>query len=153
MLARVSEIQCVPGLYGPGFVLAVPVMTNVGVVSHKGIMSDLEGPDGCPMAIHASKLYGYVVESTMTEFVRTAVGPITSEGYPGTLAPLEVIGRARALMGRSWQPWQNCEHLVHWAHGLPKRSPQMRTAGKRAAGLASAAAFVLFAARHAGGVP
>jgi hypothetical protein len=153
MLGGVSEIQCVPGIYGPGFVLAVPVKTNVGIVSHKGIMTDRDGADGCPTVVHASKIFEYVIESTMSDFVLTSVGPVASEGFPGALPPLEVVSRARALLGRTWQPWQNCEHLVHWAHGLPRRSPQIRQAGKKAAGWASAAAFVLFAVRHAGGVP
>jgi hypothetical protein len=145
-----AQIDCVPGPYGPGFVLAVPVRTNVGIVSHKGIMSEREGRDGCPMVIHASKIFERVVESTMSDFVLTAVGPVCSEGFPGRLSPMEVVERARALLGRSWQPWQNCEHLVHWAHGMPKRSPQIRKAGKAAAGWSAAAAFVLFAIKNGG---
>lgn len=143
-------LQYVPGHYAPGCVIAVPVTTSVGIVSHKGILSDrVGGEHGLPMVIHNTKLLGTVVESTMEDYVLTGVGPVISEGYPGKLPPALVIARARALIGHPWRPWDNCEHFAHYAHGLPKKSPQMRAAAKKTVGAAGVAAFCWFAFKFA----
>jgi len=49
------------------------------------------------------------------------------EGYPGLLPPAIVMHRARLKRGQaySWVDF-NCEHFVHYAHGLPMKSPQLR---------------------------
>lgn len=136
-----------PGDYRPGCVVAAPVTTSVGVVSHKGILSDVRDQDGLPKVIHAAKLFGAIVESSMRDFMLQAVGPLQSEGYPGTLPPPIVLARARALLGKPWRPWANCEHFAYFSHGLDRKSPQMRAAGKKALGAVSiaGAAWLMFA--------
>ena len=126
------EIPYIPGGYCAGCVVSVPVQTNVGTVQHKGILSDCMGPDGYPMVIHNAKLYGEIVESTMTIYVMKALGPVVSEGFPGRLSQSEVVARARNHIGQPWRPFSNCEHFVSWAHGLEAKSPQLRRAGKKA---------------------
>jgi len=144
-------MQYIPGDYRPGCIVNVPVKTSVGVVGHKGVLSDRVGPDGLPMVIHAAKLFDAIVESTMQDFMLMAKGPLTSEGFPSTLPPVLVVARARALIGKPWKwmPWDNCEHFVHEAHGLPPKSPQVRRAGKSALGAAGVGAFVWFAFANA----
>ena len=144
-------MQYIPGDYKPGYVVAVPVETSVGIVVHKGILSDRIGPDGLPYVIHAAKFFGAIVEGPMQDFMTMARGPLTSEGFPGKLPPVLVIARARALIGKpwKWRPWDNCEHFVHEAHGLPPKSPQVRRAGKSALGAAGVGAFVWFAFANA----
>jgi hypothetical protein len=138
-------IPYIPGNYAVGGVIAVPVMTEVGVISHKGILSDRIGDDGLPMVIHNAKLFDAVIEASMTVFCLKAVGPVSSEGYPGELPPLMVLARARSQIESPWRLWNNCEHFVHWAHGQKKKSPQLRKkAGKVAmwTGVAAACFFV-----------
>lgn len=137
-------MKFIPGDYRPGCVVAVPVTTSVGVVSHKGILSDQRDQDRLPMVIHAAKLFGAIIESPMREFMLMAVGHLESEGYPGKLAPELVLARARALLGQPWRPWANCEHFAYYAHGLERKSPQMRAAGKKALGVAGAAGLAWF---------
>lgn len=127
-----AEIQSIPGGYCAGCIVSVPVETNVGTVNHKGILSDCLGPDEYPMVIHNAKIYGEIVESSMSVYVSKAVGPVASEGYPGQLTQAVVIARARSHIGQQWRPLSNCEHFVSWAHGLEVTSPQLRRAGKKA---------------------
>ncbi len=48
-------------------------------------------------------------------------------GYPGNLAPAEVMNRARMLSERPYSLFQfNCEHFVRIAHGLAPESPQVQ---------------------------
>jgi len=144
-------MQYVPGDYRAGCVVAVPVETSVGVVSHKGILSDRVGEDGLPMVLHAAKFFGAIVESSMTEFMIMARGPLMSEGYPGQLPPVLVLARARSMIGKpwKWRPWDNCEHFAHQAHGLPPTSPQVRRAGKGVLTATGIGAFVWFAFANA----
>lgn len=122
-----------PGDYRIGCILAVPVQTNVGVVSHKGLMGDHLGDDELPTVVHNAKLFGQIVETSMSDYLLMAVGPISSEGYPGLLPSAEVLTRARSQIEKPWRLWHNCEHFVAWSHGLPVRSPQLRSAAKSAA--------------------
>lgn len=124
-------IHYVPGEYVVGCVLSVPVATEVGEISHKGILSDRKGSDGLPMVIHNAKLAGHVVEDTMTFFYTKAIGPVSSEGYPSTLAPHVVLARARTRIGKPWRVLDNCEHFAAWAHDLPKKSPELRRKAKQ----------------------
>src|SRR3569832_122832 len=66
------------------------------------------------------------------------------EGYPGLLPPAIVMHRARLKRGQaySWVDF-NCEHFVHYAHGLPMESPQLR----QWAFLGSVLGFLVLAAR------
>lgn len=121
-----------PGDYRVGCILSVPVKTNVGVVHHKGIMGDRADEHGLPSVLHNAKLFGYIVETTMSDYLLMAVGPISSEGYPSSLSPAEVLARARSQIHQPWRLWHNCEHFVSWAHGLPPKSPQLRSAAKKA---------------------
>lgn len=122
-----------PGDYRVGCILSVPVTTEVGIIDHKGIMCDQLGPDGLPTVLHNAKLFDQIIETTMTDYNLMSVGAISSEGYPGILPPAEVLKRGRSQIGLPWKPWYNCEHYVHWAHGLEVRSPQMRSGMKKAA--------------------
>jgi len=138
----------VPGDYRPGMIVSVPVTTSVGTIAHKGIVSDRAGPDNCPMVIHSAKLFGRrVVETTMTDFAVKHVGPVSSEGFPGTLPPHIVVARAREQIGKPWYPWDNCEHFSSWAHGVQEKSPQLRRGVKRAAATGGALAALVMAVR------
>jgi len=66
------------------------------------------------------------------------------EGYPGLLPPAIVMHRARLKRGQaySWVDF-NCEHFVHYAHGLPMESPQLR----QWAFLGSVVGLLVFAVR------
>jgi len=139
-----------PGFYAPGHVVAVPVMTRVGAVSHKGILSDRAGYDGWPMVIHNSKLYERVMEAPMGNFFFRAAGPMHSEGYLGSLPVEEVLERARKEIGQPWRLWSNCEHFVHHAHGLSRKSPQIRESAKKGSALAGLAAFGYLVVRMGG---
>lgn len=136
--------QFVKGRYTPGCILSVPVMTEVGVVAHKGILSDQRGIDGHPMVVHNAKIYGHIIESTMTEFCLKGLGPVNSDGYPGKLPPMEVLARARSEITKPWRLWRNCEHFANWSQGLPERSPQVRSGMKKGAFFASLAAVGFF---------
>jgi len=142
MRALCASLPYVPGDYRVACVVSVPVITEIGIIDHKGILSNVSGDDGLPMVIHNAKLFGKVIEASMTTFRLKARGPVSSDGYPGELAPLEVLRRARSELETPWLVWRNCEHFVHWAHGLEMRSPQLRQrAGKvaiRTAGLGAA---------------
>lgn len=130
---KLPGITYVPGHYPIGGIISVPVATEVGLVSHKGVMSDGVGPDGLPTVIHNAKLFGYIVESSMTEFCLRAQGPVCAEGYPSVLSPEDVLARARSQMGQPWRVWFNCEHFARWAHDQPVESPQLRRKAKSGA--------------------
>lgn len=142
-----TTIRYVPGPYRAGCIVSVPVATEVGEVSHKGILSDVTGPDGLPAVIHNAKLYGAIVESSMTEFCLRAIGPVRAEGYPSPAPPEVILARARSQMGQPWRLWYNCEHFAVWVHGLPVKSRQLRRKAKTGAavvtGLVAGAFFYL----------
>ena len=108
----------------PGTVVSVyvPIMTW-----HPGIVTETRLADG-PTVVHNSKYVRRVTESTWTDFV-TLQGrrlKIRIEGLPRVLPPGVVIARARSRMDEPWDLFgNNCEHFVTWAHGMPRRSPQM----------------------------
>ncbi|OJY54876.1 MAG: hypothetical protein BGP19_08665 [Thiobacillus sp. 0-1251] len=66
------------------------------------------------------------------------------DGYPGSLPPAIVMHRARLKRGQAYS-WVNfnCEHFVHYAHGLPMESPQLR----QWAFLGSVVGLLVFAVR------
>ncbi|HXX66054.1 MAG TPA: hypothetical protein VEK07_02675 [Polyangiaceae bacterium] len=133
------SLRFLPGNYGPGVVVAVPMMTQAGIVLHKGILADGTGWDGYPTVVHNSKLYGTALETTMTEYARGARGPVRSEGYPGRLPRWRVLQNARSMLGLPWRLEQNCEHFVSLAHGLVPNSPQLKAGAGKAALIALAA--------------
>lgn len=112
-------------------VVAVPVMTEAGVISHKGLVSDKMGFDGYREIIHNAKLHGQVVEDSLTGFCVKAVGPVELVGYLGKLPPDEVLRRARSQLGTPWQFFYNCEHFVCWCHGVEPKSPEFRRKTKQ----------------------
>lgn len=122
-----KDMKARPGHYAPGCIVSLPVATEVGIVKHKGILSDRKGPDGYPMVIHAAKLRSQgVIEAPMTSFFEMARGPLSSEGYPSLLSPKLVLERARSRIGVPWKLLDNCEHFAAWCHGMPKKSPELR---------------------------
>lgn len=121
-------------------VVGVPVLTRLGRIDHKGVVTDRYGVDGEPTILHASDLYGRVVETEAGEFVQRAVGPVRFVGYLGDLPPADVLQRARARIGERYRALTaNCEHYTTGVHGLPPDSPQAR--GFAILGLLSAAAL------------
>jgi len=140
-------IYCIPGGYRVGCVLSVPVTTEIGIISHKGIMTEKLGDDGLPMVLHNAKLFDQIIESSMTVFVLKARGLVRSEGYPGLFAPGIVLERARSQLGKPWRPWDNCEHFVAWAHGLERVSPELRRKVKKAGVVTGVAVAGFFACK------
>ena len=103
------------------FCPASVVAVRVGPFHHVGILT---GPLGSTI-ISSSRRRGYVAEEAPEDFLGGL--PIEFQGYLGTLAPQEVIARARSRLGAKWDLLTaNCEHLVTWAHGLEPRSPQLQ---------------------------
>jgi hypothetical protein len=138
------DILGIPGDYRVGCILSVPVKTRVGTVHHKGLFADRLGPDDLPTVLHNSHLVGKVIESTMSDYVALAVGPLSSDGFPSQLAPHAVLERARSQLDQPWRLLNNCEHFVMWCHDMPVCSPQLRTATRRVGTAAAVAgAFVL----------
>ena len=89
-----------------------------GPINHVGIFTDVG------TVISNSGRRGCVVEETLDEFAAGSL--IRRVGYLGRLAPHVVVARARSQLGRRYNLFaSNCEHLVHYAHGLPRRSPQL----------------------------
>ena len=138
------------GYYMAGCVLAVPVKTEVGVVSHKGIMGDRVGKDGLPTVLHNAKFFGCIVETSMSVYALQSMGAISSDGFPGRLSPAAVLERARSQIEQPWRPWFNCEHFTAWAHDVAVKSPQLRQAAKKGAGAVGAAIGMLTIARLVG---
>ena len=124
----------------PGTVVAA----RFGLYKHLGLVSDRWAGDG-PMVISNSKRSRHGAEETMAVF--SAGTPVRIVGYPGDLAPDEVLARARAVMTRPYDllVW-NCEHFIRHAHGLPRRSPQVQTAA--ALGLAVAGTLMVAGRRR-----
>jgi hypothetical protein len=107
-----------------GGVVGVPIVTRIGRVDHKGVVTDR---------------YGRVVETEASDFAARAVGPVRFVGYLGNLSPDEVLRRARAKIGARYRPLAaNCEHFATGVHGLPPESPQLR--GLALLGIVSAVA-------------
>lgn len=101
----------------PGSVVSMPK----GPVRHVGIV-DWHGA-----IIHASKKSGKVVRDPVEAFADGR--PIRQEGYPGDLPPETVVARAEQWIGTPYRLFtDNCEHLVTHAHGLKRKSPQVRKA-------------------------
>lgn len=115
-----------------GDVVGVDVyVSGLGVVTHKGIVSDDRGPDGLPKILHASKFVGRVAETSATTFVHRAVAGarLRNLGYPGRLPRALVVARGRARIGVAYDlALANCEHFVSWCHGLAPSSPQLDAA-------------------------
>lgn len=106
----------------PGTVVSVAV----GSIQHVGIITD-RILNGFPCVISASKALGEVREVSWNEFFNGAEPTVL--GYPGSLDPSTVLSRARRLVGKQWSLVKfNCEHFVHYAHGLKQRSPQLERA-------------------------
>jgi len=136
-----------------GGIVSVEVMTElVGRVVHKGIVSDKTGSDGQPTIIHSSHLHGRVLESTATEFISKRCGEVRYLGYPGRVHPLEVVRRARRLIGNPYRALTaNCEHFVSGVHGMQPSSPQLRDGAAKAGMVGGAIAIIVAAARTASG--
>ena len=100
------------------------VRIHFGFYSHPGIVSDKKH-DAMPMVISNSQRKRGVYEETWEEFCNGR--PVDILDYPGSLAPAEVLQRARSKIGTRWNllTW-NCEHFIRFAHGLKPRSPQVR---------------------------
>jgi hypothetical protein len=121
-------------LYGrpcaPGEVVCLPLFAyGVVPVIHVGVLSDRRGADGQPTIVHASAVYGEVLETTARAFLGgRARTRLSVAGFPGALAPEEVVERARARLGRAYDARRyNCEHFVAECHALEFGSPQMRS--------------------------
>ena len=98
------------------------VGASIGVYEHVGVMTD-EGT-----VISASKRRGCVAEESPDEF--SDGRPIYAKGYPGDLPADEVVQRAREMIGKRYDVvFNNCEHVVRHAHGVARRSPQLRAVG------------------------
>lgn len=96
---------------------------RVGFVTHVGIVSDRYS-DGAPMVISNSHRAGGVTEEPMSVFQGRY--PLVSVAQPKTLPAGHILSLARQKLGTRWNllSW-NCEHFVHWAHGLEPKSPQL----------------------------
>ncbi len=108
---------------------------------HVGLLSDhlIEGERGV-LAFSAQE-QGFVEQA----FHAFAQGrQVRIDGYPGSLPPDIVMHRAWLKRGQvySWVNF-NCEHFVHFAHGLPIESPQLR----QWAFLGSVVGLLVFAVR------
>lgn len=101
--------------------LIVAVETWYGV-THYGIWTG-SIRNGEPTVVTCGPITG-IVEQTLSEFAEGQ--KVEWRGFPGQLTGLEVVERARAEIGSLWFPWDNCEHFVCRAHGVPEQSPQLR---------------------------
>lgn len=105
----------------PGTIVSVPF----GPFHHLGIVSDRQG-SRTPYIISCSRRAGQVAEETAHDFANG--GDIKIHGYPSKLGPVQVIQRARSQLGSKYDLFNwNCEHFVHWAHGLKLESPQLQS--------------------------
>lgn len=101
----------------PGSVISVPK----GPVRHFGIV------DWHSAVIHASKKSGMVVCESLEVFADGK--PVRQEGYPGNLPPEIVVARAEEWIGTPYRLFtDNCDHLYTDAHGLKRKSPQVKKA-------------------------
>lgn len=123
-------------LYRPGTVVAV----SVGTVDHVGILTD-QIVGGAPTVISNSMRAGGVAEDPLHTF--GGGREIRVLGHPGHLSQREVLRRARSQLGKRWRLFSwNCEHFVHWAHGLKPSSPQLTVGISLLALLGIAAALI-----------
>lgn len=147
-----NNLVYIPGDYRPGSILAVDVKVDgFGVVTHVGIQGDGVGDDGLPTVIHASKLFGQIFETTMTNFASRAVGPIRCHGYPSNLAPPQILARARSRIGERWSLSQNCEHFTSSCHGFEPNSPQLQAGVVKTALAVGGVIGILLAVANSGG--
>src|SRR6185436_17217370 len=102
--------------FRPGDVVAV----SFGFYRHVGLVSDsLHWPTAEPLVFSGTARLGIFAEEPLSAFAQNRV--VTYDGYPGALPRREVIQRARSLLGQPWHLlFNNCEHLVREAHGLPR---------------------------------
>ena len=99
----------------------VSVSTSFLAITHYGIVTD-RMRDGLPMIISCSRRRGMVAEESWSEFADGS--EVSVVGSACTLPVWEVLGRARAELGRGWDLFRfNCEHFVELAYG---RRPQSR---------------------------
>jgi hypothetical protein len=90
---------------------------------HKGIVSD-RWYDGKPMVISSSDRAGGAREEPWDVFAQDRV--VTVDGYLGGLSSVEVLQRARSLIGTPYHVLiRNCDHFVTYAHGLEPQSAQV----------------------------
>jgi hypothetical protein len=101
------------------------IEVDFGIFKHPAIVSD-RWFGGKPMLLSNSCRQGGVVEEDWSSCIGNR--RIRTVGFPGNLSPEEVLARARSKSGEKWNlfTW-NCEHFVHWAHGLRQQSPQLRS--------------------------
>ena len=103
------------------------VGTGIGVYEHVGVMTD------SGTIVSASKRRGCVAEESPEDF--SDGRPIYAKGYPGELPADQVVKRAREMIGKRYDVvFNNCEHVVRHAHGVPRRSPHLRAIGAMAVG-------------------
>ena len=131
--AEISEIM--PGRaadlrFPPGALLA----TDHGVFTHYGIAGD-RLIDGQQSVISSSWRRGGTFEESLRTFANGH--EVVSKGFIGNLSAHDILGRARADIGRRWDfARNNCEHHVTRACGLKPRSPQLRRAAVSVAAIA-----------------
>lgn len=104
----------------PGSVVSTPIIFGI---RHFGIVSD-RWQNGMPMVISGSNRMGKVVEETWGVFAPS--GRWKHEALTGPVSGLAAVARARAKLGSKYEllSW-NCDHLTHYALGLPTQSPQL----------------------------
>ena len=89
-------------------------------VRHYGIYSERGS------VIHASKRWGKVVESSMSDFCGGR--KVVDNYYPSSKRSIDVLAKARSLKGTKWNLFKfNCEQFVNLCYGN-KHSKQLRIA-------------------------
>jgi len=107
----------------PGAIVSI---NYLGGIEHVGIVSD-RFHKGYPMIISASRRTGVVAEERLEDF--SDGKEIRVKGFPGSFSVRQVLVRARSMIGTKYNllKW-NCEHFVHWAHGMKVESKQLHRA-------------------------
>ncbi len=107
----------------PGTVVSVSTHVNY---RHVGLLSDRRGYDGLPFVISNAPRAGGVIAEPFGTFAGDR--PWRMDGFPGLLAPWEVMLRARTCERRTYDAlsW-NCENFLNHCHGLPAKSRQVAT--------------------------
>ncbi|NOY25059.1 MAG: hypothetical protein GXP62_04215 [Oligoflexia bacterium] len=137
-----------PAHIDPGTVVGIPASVAGGAltVQHMGIVSDHQDEHGLPLVISASKKTGRVSEETWLQF--TGGQDATIYDFLGSLPGDQVVRRARSKLGTRWDLLvANCEHFVHWAHGLDPQSPQLQSGAKAVAWVAVVAGVMALAVK------
>ena len=102
------------------------VAARYGWGTHMGIVTGFDRW-GRPLVTSNSMAAGCVVEEPIAEFARDSAPE--NRGFPSKLTRAEVVRRARSQLG---QPYglltNNCEHLVSFALGRTRESPQAQRA-------------------------